>query len=85
MKISESNFPALSIMVILLILFGGNSLLLSQEHRKKPDEREKIITQAKTGDLGGVVTDDENTPLPGVTVKATSPVLHNYVYTILLG
>ncbi len=32
-------------------------------------------SQEMTGNLAGVVTDEENAPLPGVTVEATSPVL----------
>ena len=31
--------------------------------------------QEMTGNLAGVVTDEENAPLPGVTVEATSPAL----------
>jgi hypothetical protein len=69
-------------MVTFLILSGGNSLLLSQEHQKKSDEKGKVTTQENTGDLAGVVTDEENAPLPGVTVKAISPALMGTAATV---
>ncbi len=82
MKASGMNFPILLILVTVLVLFWGNSLLLSQENQKKSDEKGKITVQQKTGAIAGIVTDEENASLPGVTVKATSSALMGTAATV---
>ena len=58
MKASKQNFSVFFIMLILFFFFGGNFFLYSQE---------------KTGNLSGIVADEEGNPLPGVTIAAWSP------------
>ncbi len=58
MKASKLNSSAFFIMLIVLFSLGVNFFVFSQE---------------KTGTLTGQVTDEENTPLPGVTIVAWLP------------
>ncbi len=58
MKALKQNFSVFSIILILFMFFGEISLLSSQE---------------QTGTVTGAVTDEENNPLPGVTIEAWSP------------
>lgn len=58
MKAFKLNFSAFIIMLIMLLFPGVNFLLFSQE---------------KTGILTGTVTDEDNNPIPGVTVVVWLP------------
>jgi hypothetical protein len=58
MKALKQNISVFLIMLIVLFFLGVNFFLFSQE---------------KTGILTGRVTDEENTPLPGVTIVAWLP------------
>lgn len=58
MKALKQNISVFLIMLVLLFSLGVNFFLFSQE---------------KTGILTGIVTDEENTPLPGVTIVAWLP------------
>jgi 5-hydroxyisourate hydrolase-like protein (transthyretin family) len=58
MKALKQNFSVFFIMLILFFSLGGNFFLFSQE---------------KTGNLSGIVEDDEGNPIPGVTIEAWSP------------
>ncbi len=73
MKILKQNFLVFSIILTLFIFFGGTSFLFSQVQKKKPDEIIKVPLDKQMGVIEGIVTDDEYSALPGVTVEATSP------------
>jgi hypothetical protein len=62
----------MSIILTLFIFFGGTSFLFSQVQKKKPDEIIKVPLHKQMGVIEGIVTDDEYSALPGVTVEATS-------------
>ncbi len=72
MKILKQNFLVFSIILTLFIFFGGTSFLFSQVQKKKPDEIIKVPLDKQMGVIEGIVTDDEYSALPGVTVEATS-------------
>lgn len=58
MKALKQNLSIFSIVLIVFFSLGANFLLFSQE---------------KTGILTGIVTDEENNPIPGVTIVAWLP------------
>lgn len=82
MKILKLNMSILSIMLTLFILFGGTSFLFSQEQQKDHYKKQKVTTQEQTGNLIGVVIDDEGMPLPNVTIEASGPTLKEIATTV---
>ncbi len=75
MKTLKQNFSVFSIVFILFTLLTAISFLFSQSQKIKQIEKKSVPNQEQIVSIEGVVTDEENNPLPNVKIVLISPVL----------
>lgn len=80
MKAPRQIFSAFSLLLTLFIFLGGTPFLFSQIQPQKPDEIKEVPLKEQLGVIEGIITDKEETPLPGVTIEAASPSLKGKLF-----